>query len=87
MSRGQMSFRGVSTLSAVWQTLEADVQGADHGGLLMDGLLQIGLTHTHQGHERLGQLLAKQQVDARVRTAVQTGQQHQDGEGCSWKQR
>lgn len=67
------------------QGLEADVQGADHSGLLLDGLLQFRLIHTHQGHQPLGKLPTEEQVDAGVCTAVQTCQKHQDGEGCSWK--
>lgn len=63
-------------LSAVWQALETDVQGADHGGLLLDSILHISLTHTHQGDPSLWQHPTEQQVDARVCTAVQTCQQH-----------
>lgn len=70
---------------AVRQALEADVQGADHGGFILDGLPHIGLTPTHQGHQPPRQLPAEQQIDAGVRTAVQAGQQHQDGEGRSWE--
>lgn len=76
---------GLKILSAVWKALEADIQGADHRGLLLDGLLQIRLAWAHQGHQSLGQRSTKHQVDAGVRTAVKIGQQHQDGEGCSWK--
>lgn len=72
-------------LPAVWQALETDVQGADHGGLLPDGLIQITLSAAHQGRQSAGQLPVEHQVDAGVRAAVQTRQQHQDGEGCSWK--
>lgn len=72
-------------LSAVWQTLEANVQGAGCGRLLLHGLLRIRISRAQQGHQSLGQLLAEQQVDARVHAAVQTGQQHQNGEACSWK--
>lgn len=69
---------------AVRQVPEADVQGADHGGLLLHGLLGVGLRPTHERHQPLGQVAAEQQVDAGVGTAVQTGQQHQDGEHSSW---
>lgn len=72
---------------AVRQVLEADVQGADHGGLLLHGLLGVGLRRTHERHQPLGQVAAEQQVDAGVGTAVQTGQQHQYGEGSSWNSR
>lgn len=69
---------------AVRQALEADVQGADRGGLILHGLLRVGLRRAHQGRQPLGQVPAEQQVDAGVGAAVQTGQQHQDGKGCSW---
>lgn len=68
---------------AVRQALEADVQGADHGGLLLQRLLCVGRRGAHERHQPLGQVAAEQQVDARVGAAVEAGQQHQDGEGSS----
>lgn len=70
---------------AVRQALQADVQGADHGGLLLGGLVQVWLALTHQGRDPFGKLPIEEQVDAGVRTAVQTRQQHHDGESSGWR--
>ena len=66
---------------------EAHVQGADQRRLVVHRIFAVGPPLAQERHQPLGKLPAEQKVNAGIRAAVQTGQQHQDGESGSWNER
>lgn len=73
------------TLSSlvIGEGFKTGVEGADQRGFVVRGVLDEGvpLAHRHEEPQRKG--TTEEEVDEGVGAAVETGQQHQDGEGGS----
>lgn len=64
---------------------EAQVDGADQRTLVLHQVPAAVAPQAHGNQQPLGEGCAEEQVDAGVGTAVQAGQQHQEGEGRCWR--